>query len=84
MINRELVYNVARAQYLRRGMEGIDIADVVWTSESDNLNEYNVWASMSESDKKIWIDKAEIWLLTLIKNRPINYEILEKGFLHVE
>lgn len=85
MLNSNLVYNVARAQFIRRNVEKFALNDMVWTSSSnDSLSEYKAWTTMTDNDRKIWIDKAEKWLELLKDNRPANYKILEQGFLSID
>jgi len=82
--DKALIYSVARTQYVRRNAEPFSLAEMVWTSSTNNsLNEYREWATMDYNQKQEWLDKAERWLEHLKQVRPNVYNILENGYVDI-
>ena len=83
-MDKNLIYSVARTQYVRRNVEPYSLAEMVWTSSTNNsLNEYVTWTNMSIEQKQEWLDKAEQWLLNLESVRPNVYKILAEGYVDI-
>lgn len=83
--NTELVATIARAQYVERcHLESSDLREIngcpglAWEQEDDN------WYKMSATQKKPWLDAAEVWLVDLEVKNNLAYTYLINNWREVD